>query len=72
MSSSIQLEQMTTAEKLETMELLWDNLCHKLNDVPSPHWHKTLLQEREERVATGKETFFDLDDAKKRIEALIK
>lgn len=72
MPISLPISNMTTKEKLEAMELLWDDLCQQSNDVPSPHWHKLLLLEREKTVALGGSTFFDLDEAKKQIEAMIK
>ena len=57
MPVSIPLDDMTTEEKLEAMELLWDDLCAQEQKVSMPQWHITLLQEREARVTAGKERF---------------
>ena len=61
----IDLEEMTTEEKLKTMELLWDDLCRSAPDFSSPSWHEDVLKEREQRIRDGKEQFVDWDQAKK-------
>ena len=61
------IDQMTQDEKLQTLEALWDSLWPRQETVPSPEWHGTVLQERAERVASGKAVFSDWDDAKKRL-----
>jgi hypothetical protein len=67
MTSMKPIEQMTQEEKLQTMESLWDSLWPTQGAVPSPEWHGTVLQERAERVASGKAVFSDWDAAKKRL-----
>lgn len=61
---SIDLQKMTTEEKLRTMELLWDDICHTVPNLKSPGWHEDILKEREEQLKQGKETFEDWDQAK--------
>jgi hypothetical protein len=66
MAMNLQLDRMTTQEKLQAMEALWDDLCR--NDaVPVPQWHKDLLNERERLIAEGKAEFIEWDTAKKQI-----
>jgi putative addiction module component len=67
MSVSIQIDQMTLAEKLRTMETLWDDLCRRDADVPLPSWHKEILDERERLVQQGKARFSHWKDARKRL-----
>jgi hypothetical protein len=62
---TIDLEQMTTEEKLRAMEMLWDDLCRSAPDFSSPSWHEDVLKEREQRIKDGKEKFVDWDQAKK-------
>jgi hypothetical protein len=62
---TIDLEQMTTEEKLRAMEMLWDDLCRSAPDFSSPSWHEDVLKEREQRIKDGKEKFVDWDKAKK-------
>ena len=67
MKGAILIDQMTTEEKIHTMETIWDDLCKKAESIQSPIWHKKVLQEREDRINTGEEVFIDWDSAKKHI-----
>lgn len=67
----LQLDKMSTVEKLRAMESLWDNLCQKAGDVPSPPWHQKVLQNREDDVKKGTEQFTDWEAAKKKIRSTI-
>ena len=58
---------MTTEEKLEAMEMLWDDICRNIPDFSSPAWHEQILKEREERLKKGKEKVLDWNQAKKDI-----
>jgi hypothetical protein len=62
---TIDLEQMTTEDKLKAMEMLWDDLCRSAPDFSSPSWHEDVLKEREQRIKEGKDKFVDWDQAKK-------
>jgi len=61
------LDKMTTSEKLQEMERLWDDLCRNAENVLSPVWHEAVLAEREKLISQGKMGFTDLDEAKERI-----
>jgi hypothetical protein len=65
MAMTIDLEQMTTEEKLKAMEMLWDDLCRSAPDFSSPSWHEDVLKEREQRIREGKDRFVDWDQAKR-------
>jgi hypothetical protein len=67
MGITLPLDKMTTDEKLREMERLWDDLCRNPGEVPSPPWHGAVPAKRERRVAEGKMSFVDLDEAKERI-----
>jgi len=67
MGITIPLEKMTTEEKIQTMETIWDDLCKKAESIPSPSWHKKVLQEREDRIKKGDEKFVNWNNAKKHI-----
>ena len=68
---NLSIEQMTTAEKIRTMEDIWDDLCHHAAEVPSPSWHQDVLSQREESVSKGTGVFTDWETAKKRIRETI-
>ncbi len=57
---------MGTKEKLRTMELIWDDLCHT-SDFASPGWHKDILEEREKRIREGKEDILDWEESKRQL-----
>ncbi len=64
---NLNLKEMTTEEKLQTMEILWDDICRIIPDFSSPSWHEDVLKEREQRILDGKDKFVDWDQAKKDI-----
>ena len=61
MSMDLPLKKMTLADKLETMELLWADISKRPSDLPSPAWHRNVLDERRRLVADGKLGFLDWD-----------
>jgi hypothetical protein len=67
MSISIPLNEMSFEEKMQTMELLWDDLCHSSESIESPSWHKDILNEREQALIEGADKFIDWETAKKNI-----
>ena len=67
MNIELPLEKMSTSDKLSVMEKLWDDLCKDPDSIPSPAWHKNILETREREVTEGKAKFYTLDAAKKKI-----
>jgi hypothetical protein len=47
------LDRMTTIEKLQTMEALWEDLSKKGDEFISPSWHGAILSERDKNLAEG-------------------
>jgi putative addiction module component (TIGR02574 family) len=64
--SITQIQKMSKTEQLQTMELLWDSLSHQ-SDLESPTWHKTVLDARRKKIASGKAKFYSLDEVKRRL-----
>jgi hypothetical protein len=67
MSTTIDLQEMTTPDKLRLMEELWQNLSMTDSEVSSPEWHGQVLAERDRLIDSGEETFIDWATAKKRL-----
>ena len=67
MTPKLPLDQMSIEEKLGVMELLWDDLCRRVDDIPSPAWHGAILADREAALANGEDVFEDWEAAKKSI-----
>lgn len=68
MNITLPLKDMTTEEKLQVMETLWDDLSRNAGELAPPAWHGEVLAEREAAIARGEATFADWDVAKRRIE----
>ena len=64
---TINLNEMTTEEKLKAMEELWDDICRNVPDLSSPKWHGNILKKREEVLKEGKDRFINWEQAKKDI-----
>ncbi len=71
MSISIPLNKMSFEEKMQAMELLWDDLCHSSESIESPSWHKNILDEREQALIGGDDKFIDWEAEKKNIKKKI-
>ena len=63
MDLSLPIDQMTTEEKLSALEAMWESLCRRPNDVPSPSWRADGLRDREGRVRNGSSQFIDWTEA---------
>ncbi len=64
---NLNVQEMTIAEKLQTMEMLWDDLCRNVPEMESPAWHGKILRQREEHLKQGEDSFEDWEQAKKDI-----
>lgn len=64
------LDLMTTAENLEAIDRIWNDLMRNPNTVPLPDWHKDVLSARVERVKNGQANFKELDEVKMELRAV--
>ena len=67
MDISLPLDKMTNLDKIAVMEKIWDDLCRNPESIPSPEWHREVLEAREREISEGKAKFTDFDQAKERI-----
>ncbi len=65
------LSQFTQAQKLDLMECIWADLAKNEETLESPTWHETVLKSREKKLAEGKMTVSDWEEAKERIKAKV-
>lgn len=72
MSVSLPLDEMTVIEKLQIMEILWEDLSRNTDLIESPDWHRDVLDDRERRIATGEARFLDWEQAKSDIRSRVK
>jgi hypothetical protein len=67
MTISLPLDRMTTIEKIQIMEALWEDLSKKNDEFASPDWHGELLSIRDKNLSEGKDAIHDWNKAKDRI-----
>jgi len=67
MIEASEIERMSFAERLKTMELLWRSMSERPEKLESPAWHKKILDRRLAKIETGKGEFLTLAQLKKRL-----
>jgi hypothetical protein len=67
MPIAIPLDEMTVADKLRALEVIWEDLLRTPKEIPSPSWHGDVLRARESRVREGTSHYGDWTEAKRRI-----
>ncbi len=64
---NLPLSQLTLAQKLDLMEVIWDDMAKNEKTFESPGWHEDVLKDREQALAAGKVLISDWSEAKERI-----
>ena len=67
MIESREFERMSIAERLQTIEQIWDALYQNGEQVPSPEWHAEVLANRKTRAERGDAKFLTLDQLRSRL-----
>lgn len=67
MIEAVEIERMSLADRLQTMELLWRSMAREPARLASPAWHKKVLSQRLAKVAAGKGEFLSLTQLKQRL-----
>jgi hypothetical protein len=57
---------MSIAERLQTVELLWDSLAQTPEAVPPPVWHGEVVAARLAKIERGEGEFLTLAELKQR------
>ncbi len=60
----IAIENLSRAEKLRMMEMLWRDLSANAEELASPAWHGDVLRRTESAVAAGDAVMADWSEAK--------
>lgn len=72
MTPAVQIQSLSRHEKLQTMELLWEELSQDSASLELPPWHEAALRETEGRVQSGDERILDWREAKEELRKLFK
>ncbi len=64
--NTIEIRKMSTIERLQAMEALWDSLLYEdeESEIESPEWHRDILEERKRKIENGKAEFISLEELK--------
>ncbi|GBE05980.1 putative addiction module component [bacterium BMS3Abin10] len=62
--TTTQIKKMSTIERLQVMEELWDALCHEEQEIKSPAWHGKILKKRKKKIESGEAEFISIDELK--------
>jgi putative addiction module component (TIGR02574 family) len=66
MIESVEIQKMSIAERLQTIEQIWDSLYRQAESIPSPDWHGEVLADRKVRAERGDAKFLTLDQLRSR------
>ena len=57
-----QLHRLSTEQKLELIETVWNDLAQKPGEIPVPDWHLAELARRENELAAGTVQWLDFEE----------
>ena len=67
MTVQLPLDQMSVEEKLELMNVIWEDLSRNPDEIPSPAWHQEVLAECLRRAESGEEKFIPLEEVERNL-----
>lgn len=70
--AALNLQEMSRAEKLRTMHLLWEDLAIQSESIDSPDWHQTALQQTTDAVNSGQVRELDWETAKRDLQSRLR
>lgn len=62
-----QVSRMSSSERVEAMELLWESFAKEGIDYPSPELHGKVLADRSDIVESGKAVWLSVDELQARL-----
>ena len=58
--NTIEIAGMSTIERLQTMEAIWDSLIHENSEIDTPEWHQDILAARKLNIEQGNAEFISI------------
>jgi putative addiction module component (TIGR02574 family) len=68
MELALPLNEMSVAEKLHAIEVIWDDLARNAEDIPSPAWHEEVLRARQREIDEGRAKFLSWEEFRASVE----
>jgi len=60
-----EIKKMTTQQRIQMMERIWDTLIEEDKAPESPQWHQEILENRRKKIESGEANYFTIDELKK-------
>ena len=57
-----QIQRLSTEQKLELIEVIWNDLAQKPGEIPVPDWHLAELARREKELEEGTVQWLDFEE----------
>lgn len=59
-----EISQMSTVERIQTMEAIWESLTQDSSELESPEWHKDILSDRRIKIENNEAEFISINKLK--------
>ncbi len=59
-----ELKKMSTVDRLQAMEALWDSILYDNKKIDTPKWHEDIIAERKRIIANGSAKFISIAELK--------
>lgn len=59
-----EIKALPVSERIMLMEEIWDSLCHEREQVESPLWHQSIVNDRLELLNSKQATLLSLQELK--------
>jgi len=53
-------KNMSTTERLQAMEALWDSILYEEEEISPPKWHREIIEERKKKIENGTAEFISI------------
>ncbi len=64
---TLDITRMDKNQRLQAMEAIWDSLVHETEELESPNWHRSVLEERKNSIEQGRAEFVSIDELRARL-----
>jgi hypothetical protein len=61
---TVEVTKMSTIERFQTMEAIWDSPLYEGVEIESPEWHRDILAERKRKMENGNAEFISIKKLK--------
>ncbi len=61
----LEIEKMSTIERLQAMEALWDSFMDEESEIDSPEWHMAIIKDRKSKIKNSNAEFISLDELRR-------